>query len=568
MSTVISPKEKVTRPDATWTRDARLISGCILMLFAATHFLNTALGIFGVATMEAMQDWRYLFWHSWIGTAALYGSFLIHPVLGLWRVAQRRTIRMPFREMIQIGLGIAIPFLLIDHIVGTRGMGTFFVFDEGYTAVLRRLWPGLAWSQGILLLIVWVHGCIGLHYTLSTRKWYARWRDVLLVGAVLLPVLALIGFAVGGREALMLTLPPESYSDAQINMFNRDVSLGKIAFVVLIGSFLAFILWREISLRTARQITIRFVGHGVRQIRPGATLLEISRRFQIPHAALCGGRARCATCRVLVLDGEDALPAPHGNEEQLLRRIAAPPHVRLACQLRPKQDIQVKILLGTDTAAPAGSHKFDHGTAGGSVKVSVLVADMRAFYELSQRQLPHELMLLLSRFYDEMSHAITAHDGKIESFYGDGLMAIFGPERNERITSRNAIDAAVNMLRAVDALNREFASAAALPLRIGIGIETGEAIVGTVESVSAPARAITVGDTVMIACQIEAATRRLLADLIVSDATLTASGRNFPEAVKHGLAIKGRLKTIVVHALHGAENRPEPELEDESPASA
>lgn len=568
MSTTVSAKEDAFRPASTWTRDARLISGCILMVFAASHFLNTALGIFGVGVMEAVQAWRYVIWHSWAGTLALYGSFLVHPVLGLWRVAQRRTFRMPLREILQISLGICIPFLLIDHIVGTRGMGTFFLFDERYTAVLRRLWPGLAWSQAVLLLIVWVHGCIGLHYTLSTRPWYPRWRDVLLVGAVLVPVLALIGFAVGAREALMLTLPPETYSSAQVSMFNRNVMVGKTAFVVLVGGFLAFIAWREIRLRTARQITIRFVGHGVRQVRPGPTLLEISRRFQIPHAALCGGRARCATCRVLVLDGESSLPAPHGNEDQLLRRIAAPPHVRLACQLRPRQDIQVKVLLGTESVAAAGSHKFDHGTAGGAVKVSVLVADMRAFYELSQRQLPHELMLLLSRFYDEMSHAITAHNGKIESFYGDGLMAIFGPERNERVTSRNALDAAANMLRAVEALNREFSSAAALPLRIGIGIETGEAIVGTVESISAPARAITVGETVMIASQIEAATRRLLADLIVSDATLVASGRSYPDAVKHTLTIKGRLKTVTVHALHGMENRPMAELEDEDIADA
>jgi adenylate cyclase len=556
-------RKDTSRQPSAWTRDARLISGCILMVFAASHFINHALGIFGVATMEAVQHWRYLVWHSWIGTAALYGSFLIHPFLGLLRVAQKRTFRMPLREIVQIGLGICIPFFLIDHIVGTRGMGTFFVFDEHYTAVLRRLWPGLALSQSILLVIVWIHGVIGLHYTLSTRTWYARWRDVLLVAAVLVPVLALIGFAVGGREALMMVLPGETYSDAQINMFNRNVMAGKTAFIALVGAFMAFILWREIRLRTARQITIRFVGHGVRKIRPGPTLLEISRRFSIPHAALCGGRARCATCRVLVLDGEDTLPAPHGNEEKLLRRITAPPHVRLACQLRPRQDIQVKVLLGTETVASAGSHKFDHGKTGGAVKVSVLVADLRAFYELSQRQLPHELLVLLNRFYDEMNHAITAHDGKIESFYGDGLMAIFGPERNERTTSRNAIDAAINMLRAVDALNREFASAAPLPLRVGIGIETGEAIVGTVESASAPARAVTVGETVMIAGQIEASTRRFLADLIVSDATLAASGRSYPDAARHTLAIKGRQKSVTVHALHGAEQMSEPELEPE-----
>lgn len=564
-TTVLS--RDTSHSDAGWVRDARLISGCILMLFATTHFINTSLGVFSVELMEEMQNVRYTIWHSWVGTITLYACFLIHPILGLWRVAQRRTFRMPAREMVQIALGLSIPFLLIDHIVGTRAMGAFFIFDESYTAVLRRLWPGLAWKQAILLLVVWVHGCIGLHFTLVTHKWYPRWRDVLLVAAVLVPILSLVGFATGAREALMLALPAESFSDAQISMFNRDVRVGKSVFVFLILAFAAFIAFREIRLRTARQITIRFVGHGVRKIRPGLSLLEISRRFGIPHAAVCGGRARCATCRVLILDGEETLPAPRANEENLLRKIAAPSHVRLACQVRPLQDIQVKVLLGTESLASAGSHKYDHGKTGGSVELAVLVMDMRAFTELTHRQLPHELLVLLNRFYDEMNHAVTAHGGKIEAFYGDGLLAVFGPERNSRTSSRNAIDAALNMLRAVEALNREFTAAIPVPLRIGIGIHMGNAVVGTVESQTSAPREVTVGETVMVATQIEASTRRLLSDLVVSDATMHAAGRSYPGAIKHMLSIKGLNTTVCVHALHGELNAEDNQNANEPVAS-
>ncbi len=77
---------------SSWSRDVRFASGCILMVFATTHFLNHALGIFGLATMEAAQDWRYWFWHSWIGTVALYGSLLVHPVFALLRVPQRHLV--------------------------------------------------------------------------------------------------------------------------------------------------------------------------------------------------------------------------------------------------------------------------------------------------------------------------------------------------------------------------------------------------------------------------------------------------------------------------------------------
>ena len=74
--------------------------------------------------MEQVQEWRYWFWHSWPGTIALYGALIVHPFFALLRVAQRRTFRMPVREMLQIALGLAIPLLLVDHIVGTRVMGS------------------------------------------------------------------------------------------------------------------------------------------------------------------------------------------------------------------------------------------------------------------------------------------------------------------------------------------------------------------------------------------------------------------------------------------------------------
>ena len=174
------------------------------------------------------QNWRYALWHSWPGTVALYGALIVHPIFALLRVAQRRTFRMPVREMLQIALGLAIPLLLVDHIVGTRVMGSLFHLDESYHAVLRRLWPSLRLAQSLLLLLVWTHGIIGLHFTLRGRDGYARWRDPFLLAAILIPILALIGFAVGGREASGMALPPEIMTDVQNDMFNQHVVWAKI----------------------------------------------------------------------------------------------------------------------------------------------------------------------------------------------------------------------------------------------------------------------------------------------------------------------------------------------------
>lgn len=534
---------------SSWSRDIRFASGCVLMVFATMHFLNHALGIFGIGVMEAAQEWRYWFWHNWVGTVALYGSLIVHPVFALLRVAQRRTFRMPGREVLQILLGVAIPLLLIDHIVSTRVQSVLFGQDESYHAVLRRLWPNLALSQSLLLLLVWTHGVIGLHFTFRARDAYMRWRDPFLLAAILVPLLALIGFSVAGREAQMMALPPELYTAQQIDMFNLNVTWAKRAFFGLIGGFAGFVMLRELRARALGAIAVRFVGHGVRRVVPGPTLLEIFRRFGIPHAALCGGRARCATCRVLVLDGADELPPPGPAEARLLRRISAGDHVRLACQIRPKRDLQVQILLAAKQRGAGPSGTIDPDDRVGKKGLTVMVADLRAFTAFSERQLPHELMNLLNRFYDEMSQAIAAHGGRIEAIYGDGLMAVFGLETTPARAGAAAIAAAGDMVRAVEALNREYAASLPLPLRIGIGIHGGQAIVGAVENESMGRREITVGETVMIASQLEAATRRLLADIVVSAETVSATGRSYRDTVPHKISVKGRDKPMQVYGF-------------------
>lgn len=536
---------------SSWSRDIRFVSGLILLTFATTHFINHAVGIFGLHAMELVQGWRYWLWHSWVGTVALYGSFIVHPFFALMRVAQRRTFKMPTREMLQIALGLAIPLLLVNHIVNTRVMGAYFHVDESYHSVLRRLWPNSALTQSLLLLLVWSHGMIGIHFLLRSRESYRHWRDVFLLGAILVPLLALIGFFVAAREAQLMGLPPELVTPAQQEMVAFNVAWAKTIFYGLVGCFMVFVAAREFRVRTTRQITMRFVGHGTRRLAPGPTVLEMFRRFGIPHAALCGGRARCATCRVLVIDGAETLPPPAANEAKLLRRISAPDRVRLACQIRPRDDLQVQILLASRLNAAPGKVLEPDATMGRR-DLTVMVADLRAFSALSERQLPQELIGLLNRFFDEMGQAITAHDGRIDAFYGDGFMAVFGLEGPQAKAAQAAIAAAADIVRAVEALNREFGAALPLPLRIGIGIHTGNAIIGAVESGQLGRREITVGETVMIASQLESATRRTLADVVVSEDTIRTAARSYSGTTALKISIKGRETPLAAYGFASA----------------
>ena len=134
-----------------------------------------------------------------MGTALLYGSLLTHFVLALVSLYRRSTLRMPVWEAAQMLLGLAIPPLLIGHIVGTRFTWTLLGHNIDYERVVGLLWSS-EWGitrQSLLLLIVWAHVCAGLHYWLRVRQWY-RAEPLAFALALLLPAIALAGFASAG----------------------------------------------------------------------------------------------------------------------------------------------------------------------------------------------------------------------------------------------------------------------------------------------------------------------------------------------------------------------------------
>ena len=115
---------------------ARLIAGIVLYIYVATHLINHALGILSLEAMEVGRDVFLALWRNAIGTVVLYGAILTHVVLVLWSLYRRRTLRMPPREALQITFGLIIPVLLLEHVVGTRGMHQIADVNDTYGYVL------------------------------------------------------------------------------------------------------------------------------------------------------------------------------------------------------------------------------------------------------------------------------------------------------------------------------------------------------------------------------------------------------------------------------------------------
>ena len=341
----------------------RLVSGFALFAFAAAHFLNHALGLVSLEAMHEMQQARTAVTRSTLGTIILATALATHIVLALYKMARRDTWRMPRWEAIQIILGLAIPFFLFPHIVNTRIAHQFFNVEDSYLYELIRLWPDSAVTQSLLLLIVWTHGCLGLHYWLRLSDGYQRVAPTLLGFAIAVPLLGLAGFAVGGQTTGDIMSDPNALAalKARSNWPNAEDSAtlawlrtgARTAFYALVGAVIGGSLFIRLS-RAAlrRKVRVSYVDGPTVNATTGKTLLEVSRSAGISHASVCGGRGRCSTCRVRVETGLNNLPPPTGAEAVTLRSIEAPDNIRLACQIRPSSDLTVAIVSRPATPGP------------------------------------------------------------------------------------------------------------------------------------------------------------------------------------------------------------------------
>jgi len=543
----------------------RLISGLVLFTFAATHFLNHALGLVSLDAMQAMQAWRKVVTRSWIGSGVLLAAFLTHILLALYKISRRLTWRLPPWEAAQIVSGLSVPLLLIMHVVYNRGAASLAGTDDTYTYELGNIWPGLAWEHSLLLLVVWVHGCIGMHYWLSLARWYGRVRPVLFALAVALPVSALAGFTVAGREvAGQLEAPgareklqaiahaPDAAALARLDTLHDRL---RLTFLSLLAFALMVPLIRTVRRATGAKVEITYRGGPVVRVPPGPTLLEISRMNDVPHTSVCGGRARCSTCRVGVESGLADLMPPTGAEAKTLASIMAPPHVRLACQIRPHRAITVTRLVAPPRDSAPGGRLAGH-PQGSERSLAVLFLDTRGFTRISENRLPYDVVFILNRLFAGVGEAIERHNGAIDKYLGDGLMAIFGGRDGEAAGCRQALRAARDIDLGLDGLNREIAGEIGMPLRIGMGIDVGPLVVGQIGH-AGTASVTVIGTTVNAASRLEALTKEKGCQLIVAAEVLTLAGLGLDAFPREEVAIRGLSAARSVALIARARDLPD-----------
>ena len=257
-----------------------------------------------------------------------------------------------------------------------------------------------------------------------------------------------------------------------------------------------------------------------RTIQAGSdtTLLRASLAHGIAHTHVCGGNAKCSTCRVLVIQGLEHCCRRNEREAQLARDRHFSAEIRLACQTTVSGDVTLRrLVLDADDIllVDAEARGAAMGSAGVDRQVAILFSDIRNFTAFSEAQLPYDVVHALNRYFNRVGAVVTRHGGQIDNFIGDGMMALFGVTAEAVNPSLDALRAALDMLAEVAAMRAYFDAQYKFDLRIGIGIHFGEVVLGEL-GFGERRRLTAIGDAVNLASRIESANKEAGTTLLVS----------------------------------------------------
>ena len=511
-------------------RRFRTISGCILFFYVFTHLLNHSLGLISLDTMEQGRTIFLRFWRHDILFYLLYGALSIHFLLGIYALSRRRSFQMSRKDWIRNLCAILIPFFLASHLSVTLWGSRFLGLNDSYTFMIISTYifdPAGYIILGLMLLVVWTHGSIGIIGLIEFREFYSNHRG-LFHGVIFgLPLLAYGGYirasielSETSKNSPITILEIISNSNFTAEIGEKIVSLSDLlqflVYPILLCLFVAFYFFRNLLEKRFNSIQVQYTDGTSINVSKGSSLLEASHKAGRYHESVCGGRGRCTTCRVRVTSSLTELPKPNKIEQAVINRLEFDQSLRLACQLRPEANIEINPLIKLANKDKQNLRFSNQENLSGVEKETVIMfCDLRGFTSLSDSRMPFDVVFILNKYFKLVTDAVEENKGRIDKFIGDGVMAIFDKDETISRNCKNALQGSARITELLNELNDELSSEDIDPLRLGIGIHCGNAIIGKMGYGDASSDTA-IGDTVNVASRLEQLTKDYSCQLIFS----------------------------------------------------
>lgn len=466
-----------------------MVTGLILFVYVSGHLSNLALGLWSLEVMDAALPIFMLPWLNPLGELLLYGSMMVHMSLGFASLYHRGTLRMSSFDTIQLVMALMLPPLMVMHVLGTRGLFMMVDFVPTYAWLMYLYWTVLPWSglrQVLVVVVAWIHGCMGVYYWMRLQAWWPRWRGMLYPLAFVVPVAALLGFVEAGKEALALAGDPDWMAGidakaAVVDEATRDTLFRTqrifiSVYAIVLAGVLAARAWRLRTRAGDDVVQITYVDGPTVQLRSGLSLLEASRSQDVPHTSVCGGKGRCGTCRVRIVKGMEFLPAASALESQTLARVEAESDVRLACQSVPTgSPVTVERLVPLDAGIEAVGRP-DYAS-GHHHDLAIMTIKLHGTSALSAGGAAQDALFVINRFLDAAASEIAAAGGRFDQLGAEGLRASFGLDEPLAAAARSALRAARSVHARVQALKVNLGELGA-EISHSISVHVGQVVVG------------------------------------------------------------------------------------------
>ena len=284
-----------------------------------------------------------------------------------------------------------------------------------------------------------------------------------------------------------------------------------------------------------------------------ANLLEMAVDAGVPIAHLCGGRGRCSTCRVRIVEGLDVLSDPTEREAAMAAKLDFPSGVRLACQTEANGSVRLWRLvldrIDVEMASQLGKGHYV-GPVGREVDgAAVMFADVADFTSLSESLPAYDVVHILNRFFNRSGLAIESNSGRVDNYMGDGLLAVFGIE-SDPDSAINAVKAGLEVLEVAADMHRYVNIIYSRDFKVRIGISLGEVIFGLMGA-EASARETVLGDVVNTASRLESANKTIGTSMLVTEAVHAKTVDKVNYGQRFELDLPGKDSHVVAFSVVG-----------------
>ena len=487
-------------------------------------------------------------------------------------IMTKKSFKISLREWLQIVFIILAMFVLVQHVASmyifTRSFDSELPYSALFSAIL--LVPEeLAASTvlfSLMTIFIWVHGSIGVHTALKYRmKSYSKHFKKIMAVYLGVPTLGLFGFWAGLKEQSLV-------SAFNIQVGNTDYLMSVVFKAVPIEAFpivekvepltlqyypifliavVSLALLNVVRTKYFGRVKITYTDGKIVNVPKGTSVLEASRSAGLPHKSVCGGRGRCTTCRIKVVSYEGRLPKVGVHEARALNRAGLDHSLRLACQLKPSSNLVVTPLMNPKSEFDVVGKAQE--LSGKEQETVILFVDLRNFTKLSENTLPYDVVYILNKYYASCGQVIEANGGRLDKFIGDGIMAIFEAENNIEQNCGNAVKAASEISKKIKGLSDELYQEFSVELKCGMGIHTGQSIVGMMGYGEAISRTA-IGDNVNVASRLEQMTKTYNSELIISKLVAEKAALDSTKFYQESVEVRGRNEKLDIVSIMDASD--------------